>query len=114
MKSAFCMLGSWGSPSCAQEFFSPFVSCVIDSLKEFTQDDKLCPLTALTARAWLLIDPYLQMEPETPAASVPPSHPADYIYIYTLCSVTFISRSYSATPRFFTSNLLSVLLLADQ
>ena len=76
------MLGSWGSPSCAQEFFSPFVSCVIDSLKEFTQDDKLCPLTALTARAWLLIDPYLQMEPETPAASVPPSHPADYIYIY--------------------------------
>eukprot|EP00435_Cladocopium_sp_Y103_P064572 s631_g26.t1 len=24
------------------EFFSPFVSCVIDALKEFTQDDKLC------------------------------------------------------------------------
>lgn len=24
------------------EFFSPFVSCVIDSLKEFTQDDRLC------------------------------------------------------------------------
>lgn len=24
------------------EFFSPFVSCVLDSLKEFTQNDKLC------------------------------------------------------------------------
>ena len=92
MKSAFCMLGSWGSPSCAQEFFSPFVSCVIDSLKEFTQDDKLCPLTALTARAWLLIDPYLQMEPETPAASVPPSHPADYIYIYPLFGDFYIEE----------------------